>query len=118
MRTCQETNSCNNSTPASPSTEIVVSITVHDKNVCFNDSLKNSLNIQKPESFTCDPNTLPVPTASTINSGETAPVATKGETIPAAVIPATVADPIATRSKAVTTQPNTNGGICHLLLNE
>src|SRR6187549_3837997 len=105
-------------TPINPRTEMVVSITVQDKKVCFKERLKNSLNIQKPESFTCDPNTLPVPTASTINSGDTTPVATKGVTTPAAVIPATVADPIATRNKAVITQANINGGICHLPLKE
>src|SRR5258705_8645293 len=97
--------------------EIVVSITVHDKNVCFSDRLKNSLNIQNPESFTCEPNTLPVPIANTISSGDTAPAATNGDTTPAAVIPATVADPIATLNNAVTIQPNNKGGICHLLLN-
>ena len=82
------------------------------------DSLKNSLNIQKPESFTCEQKTLPVPTASTINSGDTAPDAINGDTIPAAVIPATVAEPIATLNIAATIHPNTNGGIFHLLLNE
>jgi len=108
----------NINTPASPRTEITVSITVHDKKVCLRDSLKNSLNIQKPESLTCEPKTLPVPTANTINSGETTPVATNGDTTPAAVMPATVAEPIVTLNNAVTTQPNISGGICHLLLNE
>src|SRR5262245_5349693 len=93
------------------------SITVHDRNVCFNDKLKNSLNIQNPVSLICEPKTLPVPTANTINSGDTLPDATSGATIPAAVIPATVADPIVTRSKAVIIQANRSGGICHFWLN-
>ena len=41
----------NKSTPAKPKIEMVVSITVHDKNVCFSVRLKNSLNIQNPESL-------------------------------------------------------------------
>lgn len=105
-------------TPIKPSIEIPVSITVHDKKVCFNESPKNSLNIQKPESLICDPKTLPAPTASTISSGDTTPDATSGVTTPAAVIPATVAEPITTLKKAVTTHPKISGGIDHLLLNE
>ena len=50
---------------------MVVSINVQEKKVCFMDKLKNSLNIQKAVSLTCDINTLPAPTASTSNSGET-----------------------------------------------
>src|SRR5450631_1494996 len=106
------------STPASPNREIVVSITVHDRKVCFMVRLKNSLNIQKPESLTWDPKTLPDPTASTINSGDTVPDVTRGDTTPAAVIPATVAEPMATLNNAVTTQPKSKGGICHLPLND
>src|SRR5262245_50282824 len=99
--------------PINPKIEISVSITVQERKVCFNERLKNSLNIQKPESFTCEPNTLPVPTAKTNNSGETVPVANKGETIPAEVIPATVAEPIATLSNAVIIQANNRGWILH-----
>ena len=97
---------------------MIISIIVQDKNVCFRVNLKNSLNIQKPESLMWEPNTLPAPTARTINSGETAPAATSGDTTPAAVIPATVAEPIVTRSNAVTIQANNSGGICHLLHKE
>ena len=96
-------------TPANPRMEIVVSITVHDRKVCFSERLKNSLNIQNPESLIWDPKTLPVPMASTISSGETTPEATKGVTTPAAVMPATVADPIATLNRAVITQPKNQG---------
>ena len=104
-------------TPMSPKMETKVSITVQDKKVCFNVSLKNSLYIQKPESLMCDPKTLPAPTASTINSGDTFPISTKGATIPAAVNPATVADPKVTLSKAVITHAKSKGDICNLLLN-
>ena len=105
-------------TPINPKMDMTISIIVQDKNVCFSDKLKNSLNIQNPESFICEPKTLPAPTASTISSGDTVPVATSGDTTPAAVIPATVAEPIVTRNRAVTIQANKRGGICHLLLNE
>ena len=96
---------------------MIVSITVHDKKVCFNDNLKNSLNIQKPESLMCEPNTLPAPTASTINSGDTFFVIS-GATIPAAATPATVAEPMDTLNKAVTIHAKISGGILSLLLND
>ena len=105
-------------TPMSPSIEIKVSITVQDKNVCFKLSLKNSLYIQKPESLMCDPNTLPAPTANTINSGDTLPAKTSGATMPAAVNPATVAEPKVTLNKAVITHAKSKGGISSLLLKE
>ncbi len=98
-------NIFNSNTPINPKIEINVSITVHDRKVCFNDNLKNSLYIQKPESLIWEPKTLPAPTANTINSGDTAPLKTNGDTTPAAVIPATVADPIITLNNAVTNQP-------------
>ncbi len=105
-------------TPMRPKTEMSVSINVHEAKVCFKVKLKNSLNIQNPESLICEPNTEPVPTAKTIISGRIAPATTKGETMPAAVIPATVADPIVTLKSAVTIQANKIGGICHSLLKE
>jgi hypothetical protein len=58
-------------TPISPIKDMVVSIRVHEKKVCFIERLKNSLNIQKAVSLTCDINTLPAPTANTSNSGDT-----------------------------------------------
>ena len=109
---------CNISTPASPKMEISVSINVQERNVCLRVSLKNSLNIQKPVSFTCEPNTLPAPTARTINSGGIPLVAIRGATIPAAVNPATVADPSVTRKNAVSNQAKIIGGICSLPLKE
>ena len=102
----------------SPSMEIKVSITVQDKKVCFKLSLKNSLYIQKPESLMCEPKTLPAPTANTINSGDTLPAKTSGATMPAAVNPATVAEPKVTLNKAVITQAKSNGGMSSLLLKE
>ena len=48
--------------------------------------------------------------------GEAPVLAISGETIPAAVITATVAEPIITRSTAVATQANTSGGMCQLAL--
>lgn len=104
-------------TPIRPMMEINVSITVHDKNVCLSERLKNSLNIQKPESLMCEPNTLPAPTDSTINSGDT-PVLMSGATTPAAVIPATVAEPMDTRNNAVTIHAKRRGGMFNLLLND
>src|SRR5215218_8664793 len=101
-------------TISKPSTEIVVSITVQEIKVCRSDKPRNSLNIQKPESLMCEPNTLPAPTANTINSAEAVPELTNGATTPAAVIPATVAEPTVTRSKAVPTHAKTNGCIFHL----
>ena len=92
--------------------EIIDSMIVQDSRVCLSERLKNSLNIQKPESLMCEPKTLPAPTASTISSGLTPPVI-KGETIPAAVMPATVADPIVILNNAVITQANRIGDIFH-----
>src|SRR5690606_855894 len=51
----QATSISSSSTPPSPTIEIVVSITVHEANVCLIDRLKNSLNIQNAESLTCEP---------------------------------------------------------------
>ena len=95
---------------------MMVSMTVHDKKVCFKLRLKNSLNIQNPESLICEPNTLPAPTASTISSGEAPLAASSGDTTPAAVMAATLAEPIVTLSRAVTSHANNKGGKCHSLL--
>ena len=97
---------------------MVVSIKVQEKKVLFIERLKNSLNIQKAVSLTCDIKTLPAPTASTNNSGETFDVTSSGATIPEAVIPATVAEPSVTRNNAVTTHANTRTGMCQLVLRD
>ncbi len=81
-----------------PTTEMIVSRTVQIFNVCGTSKSKNSLNIQKPASLTCEAANEPAPIASTTNAGLTAVwLATKGATIPAVVKPATVADPTDTR---------------------
>ena len=67
--------------------------------------LKYSFTIQKPASFTWEKPTLPAPAAKVINSGLAPVTATIGTAIPAAVIPATVADPSANR-KYRTYNPN------------
>lgn len=78
------------STPINPITPTVVSIIVQVERVSLTDRLKYSLNNQNPLSFTCESIKLPEPIASTINSGLTPVLATRGNTIPAAVSPATV----------------------------
>ena len=83
-------------TPINPMIPTMVSMTVQVDSVSFTERLKYSLNIQKPPSFTCDNIKLPEPMASTINSGLTPVFAAIGKTIPAAVNPATVADPTQT----------------------
>lgn len=51
-----------------PTTDRMVSITVHDFKVCTTDMPKNSLIIQKPASLTWDKMSDPAPVASTANS--------------------------------------------------
>ena len=89
--------------------ETMVSIMDQDKNVCLRDRLKNSLNIQKPVSLTWENIRLPAPTANTINSGDVPVMDNRGNTIPAAVSPATVAEPRVTLNKAATAQPAIKG---------
>src|SRR5688572_32107261 len=52
LQACQPKIRLSTITPIKPKMEIMVSITVHDRNVCFKVRLKNSLKIQKPESLT------------------------------------------------------------------
>src|SRR5579863_3760790 len=61
----------NTSTPTSPTTETIVSITDQDRIVSLMDKLKYSLNIQKPPSLTCEKKRLPAPTDKTIRLGST-----------------------------------------------
>src|SRR5438067_13275031 len=89
----QLTNSDNNNTNNKPNTPTRVSIADQERNVSFSDRPKYSLNIQKPESFTWLHIRLPAPTASTIRFGSTCELSTSGVTMPAAVTPATAADP-------------------------
>lgn len=96
-------------TPNKPITETIVSITDHDRSVSVSDKLKYSLNIQKPESFTCEKSRLPAPIDSTIKLGFTAVPVITGAMMPAAVKPATVAEPTQTLIAAASNQPKING---------
>lgn len=90
-------NRLNRSTINNPVTEMIVSSTVQIFNVCFTFKSKYSLNIQNPASLTCDAASEPAPIASAINTGLTLIECINGVTSPAAVIPATVAEPNETR---------------------
>src|SRR4051812_22300026 len=95
---------------SSATIEINVSHTVHVLNVCGTVIPKYSFTSQKPPSLTCERMSEPAPVASTISSGDTPPArATIGATIPHAVVIPTVADPVATRINAATSQPSSNG---------
>ena len=96
-------------TPINPQIEIIVSIIDQVRNVSLKLRLKYSLQSQKPESLTCDNNRLPAPTASTIKLGLACVDASAGAMMPAAVNPATVADPMLTRMTAAINQPSSNG---------
>src|SRR5476649_638191 len=92
---------------------MMVSATVHVLSVCGTVILKNSLMSQNPVSFTCDNTSEPAPVASTSSSACVPGVAIAiGATIPAAVVIATVADPVATRISAATIQASTSGDAC------
>src|SRR5206468_8606085 len=98
---------------ARPATPMIVSATVHVFSVCGTVMLKNSLINQNPESFTCDSTSDPAPVASTNSSGEVPVVAAAiGATIPAAVVIATVAEPVATRINAATLHASSRGEAC------
>src|ERR1700744_5814158 len=87
------TNTFKIRTPMSPTTDTMDSITDHERMVSFMLRLKYSLNIQNPESFTCEKAKLPAPMASTIRLGSAWVWIISGATIPAAVRPAIVAEP-------------------------
>ncbi len=92
-----------------PITPTMVSITVQVDKVSLTERLKYSLNNQKPPSLTCDSIKLPDPMASTISSGLTPVPDTRGKTIPAAVRPATVADPMHTLMMVAISQASKSG---------
>ena len=87
----------------------MVSNTDQDFNVSGIDKLKYSLNIQNPGSLTCENIKLPAPVASTISSGLAPDATINGPTIPAAVRPATVADPNAILSIAAINHASISG---------
>src|SRR5579864_2740022 len=93
--------------------ETMVSITVHVLKVSATVMLKYCLTSQKPASLTCDRISEPAPVASTSSSRLTpGTMATTGATMPAPVIVATVADPVATRITAATSHASRIGEIC------
>src|SRR5699024_4594729 len=77
----------------SPTTEMTVSSNVQVANVSFIVRPKNSLNIQKPASFTWEAIKLPAPVDNTIRARFTSDPCINGITRPAVVNAATVADP-------------------------
>src|SRR3954449_6795524 len=87
-------------TISKPTIDTIVSITLHVLRVSFMVKLKYSLNNQNPESFTCENIRLPAPVANTIRLGLIEDPTISGATIPAAVRPATVAEPRHTRINA------------------
>src|SRR5258705_1625937 len=94
----------------SPATPMIVSATVQVLSVCGTVMLKNSLMSQNPASFTCDNTSEPAPVASTSSSGDVPGVAAAmGATIPALVVIATVAEPVATRMSAATVHASRSG---------
>src|SRR5580693_1842642 len=84
----------------SPTTETIVSITLQVLRVSLTLKLKYSLNNQNAESFTWEKRRLPAPVDSTIRLGLIWDPTIIGAIIPAAVSPATVADPRQTRINA------------------
>src|SRR6478736_5579806 len=102
------------STPRRPMTDTSVSISVHDRNVSLIERPKYSLNNQKAVSFTCEQNKLPAPIDNTSKLGSTCVPLVSVYKIPAAVRPAIVAEPKASRNPAVTIHASTNGGSCHV----
>src|SRR3954453_20832874 len=98
------------STPSRPTTEMIVSITDQLLIVWPTVIPKYSLTSQKPASLTCEKNSDPASTARASNAtvGRSRP-ATSGATIPAAVMVATVAEPVASRIPTATSQPSTSG---------
>src|SRR5690606_16420502 len=97
------------STPNNPTMDTMVSISDHVSMVSRILKPKYSLNIQKPVSFTWENINEPAPVASTINSALVSVVPINGSVIPAAIRPATVAEPKATRMTAAMTHTKTNG---------
>src|SRR6478672_97545 len=96
-------------TSAKPNTEITVSMTDHDLIVSPTVRPKYSLTSQKPASLTCEKNSDPQPIASTSRARWLADrVGASGATRPAAVIVATVADPVPSRMSTATSQPSSS----------
>src|SRR6476659_7362764 len=94
-------------TSAKPKTEMTVSMTDHDVMVCPTLRPNYSLTSLHPAPLTCEKKSEPQPTASTSSARWFADrVGASGATIPAAVIVATVADPVPSRMSTATSQPS------------
>ena len=112
-RGAHPTTRLSKSVNAKPATPMIVSATVHVFSVCCTVMLKNSLMSQNPESFTCESTNEPAPVASTSSSALVPEVAIAiGATIPALVVIATVAEPVATRISAAMVQASRSGEAC------
>src|SRR3954452_14891944 len=96
-------------TPSRPTTEMIVSITDQLLMVCPTLIPKYSFTSQKPASLTCEKNSEPAPMARARRAtvDPSSPPAS-GATMPAAVIVATVADPVASRIRTAISQPSTS----------
>ena len=92
-------------TPTRPVTDMIVSMMDQDRIVSLIERLKYSLKSQKPPSLTWEKKRLPAPTDRTIRLGSTCKRFVNGNMMPAAVRPATVADPRQTRMIAAISQP-------------
>src|SRR6266851_1244390 len=109
----QPTTRLSKSVKPKPATPMIVSATVHVFSVCGTVMLKYSLMSQNPESLTCESTSDPAPVASTNSSACVPGVATAmGATMPAAVVIATVAEPVATRISAATVHASSSGDGC------
>src|SRR6478735_11134146 len=96
-------------TRAKPNTEMTVSMTDQDLIVSPTLRPKYSLTSQKPASLTCEKKSEPQPTASTSSARWFADrVGASGATILAAVIVATVADPVPSRMSTATSHPRSS----------
>src|SRR5512138_2352837 len=84
-------------------------MTVHVLIVSLMLRLKYSLTSQNPPSFTWASIRLPDPIARTISSGLTPELETRGSTMPAVVMPATVAEPTQTLRIVAISQPRNSG---------
>src|SRR3954468_8645649 len=94
-----QTTRLSSNTHTSPTTEIAVSITDQDLMVCPTVSPKYSLTSQNPASLTWLKNSEPQPMASTSKESSLVPrPEAMPLTMPAAVIVATVAEPVASRT--------------------
>src|ERR1035437_8495679 len=95
----------------SATTEMIVSQTDQVLMVSATDMLKYSFTSQKPPSLTCEKISEPAPVAMASNSGLTPALCSAiGATIPAAVVIATVSEPVARRISAASSHASNSNG--------